>query len=93
MTSIERLISLLLAGELAGGRELSLEAVRRVYGRVVIQAAIEQLGGDHVLDLLDRYGLPRERLREALQPDRLLPILASPVSHDGRWESRHRSDG
>ena len=83
MTSIERLVSLLLARELGGdARELSLDSVRRIYGRVVIQAAIEQLDTRDVLDLLDRYGLSRELLYEALRPAPLLAILSQQTDSD-----------
>ena len=76
MTSIERLISILLAQELGEERELSHDSVRRIYGRVAVHAAISQVKSDDVLDLLDRYGISREVLYTALRPAPLLAILS-----------------
>jgi hypothetical protein len=75
MTSIERAISLLLSKELGEGREISADAVRRIYGRVAVQAAIQQVDPHQTLALLDRYGLTREVLSHALQPASVLAVL------------------
>jgi hypothetical protein len=77
MTSIERSLALLVAQELGATRPelLSTDAIRRIYGRLAIQAAIEQVDPHEMLELLDRYGLTGEVLYQALHPASVLAVL------------------